>query len=147
MITLNLIESDLVVAIKSRNLLAANTLRALKTRIQNEQIAKGKNSLEEADILTLISSEVKKRKEAAESFSKAGRKDSAEKELAEIDVLLNYLPKQVEESEIILEVRRLKEQEGWVAADFGKAMGKLKAIYGQTADGAVLAKVLKEILV
>ncbi len=146
MINLNQIETDLKTALKSRNLLAADTLRALKTRIQNDQIAKGR-SLEEVEILALVSSEAKRRKEAAESFKQGGRADSAEKELAEIEVLSVYLPKQVSESDIIKTVADLTVKENWTVAHFGVAMTKLKAIYGPSADGAVIAKILKQHLV
>lgn len=141
MLELKHIEQDLIAALKARNQLTADTLRALKTRIQNEQIAKMKE-LTEADIFALVQSEVKRRKEAAESFQQGGRTEQAEKELAEAQVLSAYLPPQASEQEISTAVDKLVS-DGLTAADFGKAMGRLKAQFGSSADGATLSAILK----
>ena len=143
MLNLEKIESDLVQAMKSKNQIAVDTLRGLKTRIQNEQIAKMKDA-DESAIVALIRSEVKKRKEAAEAFGKGGRAESAEKELSEIKVLEAYLPQQMSAEHLSALVDGAISESGAAAADFGKLMGKLKAQVGDKADGAMLAKLLKE---
>lgn len=140
---LQTVETALVDALKSRNQLAADALRALKTRIQNEQIAKG-GALSEDDLLKLVQSEVKKRKEAAESFASAGRTESAEKEEAEIAVLSVFMPPQASEAEIISAIDEAIASSGWTAKDFGQAMGAIKAKFGSSADGALIAKLLKD---
>lgn len=140
---LQAVEKALVDALKSRNQVAADALRALKTRIQNEQIAQG-GPLDESGLQKLVQSEVKRRKEAAESYKAAGRTDSAQKEEAEIAVLSVFLPPQVSEEEIALEVEAQISANGWSSADFGKAMGALKAKFGSNADGALVAKILKD---
>jgi uncharacterized protein YqeY len=143
MVSLSSIESDLQAALKQRNQMAADTLRSLKTRIQNEKIAQGKD-LEEKDILALIRSEVKRRKEAAEAFNKGGRSEMAQKEQDELSVLEQYLPAQLSEDQVTEKVESLIQANSWTATDFGPAMGKLKAEFGDSADGAVIAKILKE---
>ncbi len=143
MISLELIETDLKTAMKAKEQVAVDTLRGLKTRIQNETIAKapGKD-LPESDLISLIRSEVKRRKEAAESFSKGDRKEMAEKELQEAEILSKYLPQQMSEAELLNVIDGAIV--GATAADFGKVMAKLKAQVGDKADGATLAKLLKE---
>jgi hypothetical protein len=153
MLSLSQIESDLTVAMKAKNQLAMDTLRGLKLRLQNEKIAKmsrgaGSGSagseLTEADITALVKSEIKRRKEAAESFTAGGRQELAEKELAEAKILEKYMPEQLSEQDIVKIIDEIISQNSFVAADFGKAMGQLKSKAGQNADGATMARLLKE---
>ena len=143
MINLSEVESALQTAVKARDQIAMDTLRALKTRIQNEQISKG-SELTEADVLLLIQSEAKRRKEAATAFRDAGRADSADKEEAELKVLAVFLPEQISEEEISKVIEEKISEAGWTVKDFGQAMGMLKGHFGNTADGAIVAKLLKE---
>lgn len=139
---LSTIESVLVEALKARNQVAADALRALKTRIQNEQIAQG-GALSEEVLLKLVQSEIKKRKEAAESFKAGGRAESAAKEEAEIVVLSQFMPPQVGAEEIEQAIAQGISESGWTAKDFGPAMASLKAKFGSSADGALIAQLLK----
>jgi uncharacterized protein YqeY len=143
MINLPQIEQDLVAAMKSKDQIAVDTLRGLKTRIQNERIAKTKD-LSEADIVGLIRNEVKRRKEASQTYITGGRQELADKELLEAAVLEKYLPAQMPEADLAKLIDDSIVQNNFTAADFGKAMGKLKAQVGDKADGAALAKLLKE---
>ena len=143
MIDLATVEASVQSAVKARDQIAADTLRALKTRIQNEQISKG-SELSEADILNLVSSEAKRRKEAATAFRDGGRVEAADKEEAELKVLAQFLPEQVGEEEIAKVIDEKLAVNSWTAKDFGAAMGQLKGHFGNTADGALIAKLLKE---
>jgi len=143
MLSLQQIESDLTVAIKAKNRLAMDTLRGLKLRLQNDRISKMRE-LTEADIVALVKSEIKRRKEAAEGFTAGGRNEMAEKEQAEAKILEGYMPRQMPEADILKTIDEIIAQNGFTAADFGKAMGQLKAKIGQNADGALMAKLLKE---
>ncbi len=142
MVTLQSIEADLTVAIKSRDSLRTETLRGLKTRIQNEQIAKGR-ALEDQELASLVRSEVKRRREAAESFTTGGRSELADKEKAEAEILSAYLPAGPSEAEIGSAIDALIASEAFSAAQFGPAMGKLKAQF-PNADGGELSRLLKE---
>lgn len=147
MLSLQQIESDLTAAMKAKNQIAVDTLRGLKVRLQNEKISKSGAAgadLTEAEIIPLIKSEIKRRKEAVESFTAGGRADMAEKELAESRILKGYMPAQMPEADILKIVDEIVVQNSFNAADFGKAMGMLKAKVGQNADGATMAKLLKE---
>lgn len=160
MLSLSQIEADLTAAMKAKDQTAVDTLRGLKTRIQNEKIAKtagngrpersegslpsGQKELTEADIIALIRSEVKRRKEAAQSFEVGGRGEMAAKELQEAGILEKYLPAQMSEGQLLELIDKAVAENAWTAKDFGQAMGKLKAQIGDKADGATLAKLLKE---
>lgn len=142
MLNLAQIESDLSVALKARDSLTADTLRGLKTRIQNEKIAKQKE-LSEDDILALVRNEIKKRRESAQVYEKGGRAELASKELSEAQILQKYLPPEIPESEIAVKADAVIAENSFAQKDFGQAMGKLKALL-PSVDGAVLAKILKE---
>ncbi len=143
MISLSQIETDLKSAMKAKDQVAVDTLRGLKTRVQNEQIAKTRE-LEEAEIISLIRSEVKRRKEAAEAFQKGERVELAQKETQEAEILQKYLPAQMSEEQLTGIIEKTITEMSATSADFGKVMGKLKAEVGDKADGAMLAKILKE---
>ncbi len=143
MISLQEVETSLQTALKARDQIAADTLRALKARIQNEQIAKGKE-LSEADILGLVQSEVKRRKEAAQAYRNGGRSEAADKEEAEMKVLAPFLPAQVSVEDITAVIDQKMAEHNWTVKDFGAAMGALKAHFGNSADGGAISKILKE---
>jgi uncharacterized protein len=145
MISLQQIESDLKEALRAKDQLKTDTLRGLKSRIQNVQTAAGHaESLTEQEILALVRSEVKRRKEAAESFKAGGRTDMAGKELQEAEILQKYLPAQMPEDQLAALVDKAISDMNAGAADFGKVMGKLKGELKDTVDGGTLARLLKE---
>ena len=137
------IDTDLTVAIKAKDQIAADTLRGLKTRIQNERISKMRD-LSESDLVVLVRSEVKKRKEAAEVYQKGGRQELADKELREALILEKYLPVQMPEAELLSLIKKIITENNFIAKDFGAAMGMLKKQVGDKAEGATLAKLLKD---
>ncbi len=142
MVNLETIEKDLSESLKARDQLRTDTLRGLKTRLQNEQIANMKD-LTEDQVFSLIRSEVKRRKEAAEGFRQGDRAEMADKELAEAEILSKYLPQGPSAEEIATQVDKVITENNYTAKDFGQAMGRLKGLL-PTADGAELAKLLKE---
>lgn len=142
-LSLQIIEAKLTQSLKDKNQLATDTLRGLKTRITNEQIAKG-GELTSDEILALVKSEAKRRKEAAEAFTTGDRPEAAAKENAELAILSEFLPEQVSEEKISTVIDEQISANGWTTADFGKAMGALKQQLGSNADGAVISKLLKE---
>ena len=143
MVNLTAVEAALVDAVKARDQIKMDTLRAIKTRIQNEQISKG-SELTEAEILSLIQSEAKRRKEAATAFRDGDRPEAADKEEAELKVLSEFLPAQLSEEEVASTIDAKISENSWTKADFGAAMGQLKGHFGNTADGGVISKILKE---
>ncbi len=141
--TITEIEQAAVAAMKSHDVVISRTLRLLLSRLKNERIA-AQRELSDADIISAVQSEYKKRKEAALEFEKGGRPELAKAEIEESEVLLGYLPVQKSEAEIMSAIESMAQEHSWTAKDFGVAMKILKEHFGATADGAVLAKLLKE---
>ena len=114
--------SDMKGAMKSKDSIRLNTIRIVKSEIKNQEISLSRE-LEDDEILTLISSQIKKRKEAAALFQKGNRPELMQQELDEILVLENYLPEQV--SPEILQKRVaeiIKDVGAQSLQDMGKVM-------------------------
>ena len=95
------LQADLTDAIRSRNEVVSGTVRMLLAAITNEEVAgKAAKVLTDAEIITVLSREAKKRREAVEAYTQAKRDDLASKERAEAAVIANYLPAQLTEDEI-----------------------------------------------
>ena len=95
------LQNDLTEAIRSRDELKSGTIRMLLTAITNEEVAgKAAKVLTEPEIITVLSREAKKRREAAEAFAAGGREDRAEREKLEGELITTYLPAQLSEDEI-----------------------------------------------
>jgi uncharacterized protein YqeY len=137
------IETQLKDAMKAKDAVAVGVLRGLKTRVQNEQIAK-QTTLTEDEIFALIRSEIKKRKEASESYTTGGRLDLAEKETQEAEILNKFLPALMSEAEVLTHIEQVLAGNNFTASDFGKAMGAVKAKVGNNVDNALVAKLLKQ---
>jgi uncharacterized protein YqeY len=143
------INADLKSAMLSRDTIKTQTLQGLKAAILNEEVAKKvrDTGLDEASIEQVIVRESKKRVEAAELFDKGGNAESAEKERVEKEILSVYLPQQMSEEEVrevIGNVIADLKPEG--PKDMGRVIGAVKAKTGNSADGALVAKLVKESL-
>lgn len=127
--------ADLTAAIKGRDEVRSSTLRMLLTAITNAEVA-GKSQIElsDDDIVTVLSTEAKKRREAATAFDDGGRSAMADKERAELVVIGDYLPAQLTEAEIVEIVTRAVEQTG-AAGEGMKAMGKVMGIVSPQVKG------------
>src|SRR6185369_1581925 len=137
------IENDLKESLKAKDALRADTLRMLKTRIKNEEIAKQKEFSEE-EIMPLIQSEMKRRKDSVEAYTKGNRPELAKKEQDEIAILQKYLPDQMSEAEVAKIIDETLNGQGFGPADFGKAMGAVMPKLKGKEDGAIVSKLLKE---
>jgi len=144
------LRSDLTASIKARDELRSSTLRMVLTAITNAEVAgKEAKELTDDDVITVLSSEAKKRREAADAFHDAGRSESADKERAEAAVLADYLPAQLTPVEIAALVTATIEQLG-VAGEGMKAMGRVMGalqpqIKGKADGGAVSAEVRRQL--
>lgn len=148
------IQQDLGVAVKDRKEFELLVLRQLSAAVLNKEKEKRYKTKEEKDvqladeeIIEVISSETKKRREAIEGFEKGGRQESAEKEKKELEILQKYLPEQLSEEEI---KKLAKEAVDKVGAkeikDMGKVMVELSPKIKGKADGGVVSKIVKELL-
>jgi uncharacterized protein len=143
------IEDDLKAALLSGNRFNSEVLRGLKAVILNEEIASGKRNegLDDSVIEQLIAREVKKRHESAGLYDGAGRPELSEKERAEAEVLLGYLPKQLSEAEIQTVIDRVLSEKNIVdISGMGQVIGAVKQELGNSADGAVIANLVKNTL-
>lgn len=141
------IDADLKTAMLARDEFTTTTLRGLKAAILNEEVAKGlrETGLDDAAIEQLIAREAKKRDEAANLFEQGGNQASADKERAEKKLLGTYLPEQLSESEITAMVdQAIAELKPEGIKDMGRVIGAVKAQAGNSADGALVAKLVKE---
>jgi uncharacterized protein YqeY len=138
------LESDLRVAMKARDELVTSTLRMAITAVRNAEVAgKAARELSDEEILSVLTKEAKKRREAAEAFAGAGREAQAAKERAEEEVLAAYLPSQLSEDELAGTVRDALAAAGLSGmASMGQAMKAAQAaVAGRAEGGRVAAEV------
>jgi uncharacterized protein YqeY len=144
------LRTDLTASMKARDSLRSSTLRMVLTSITNAEVSgKEQRRLTDEDVVGVLSTEAKRRREAATAFEDAGRADSAEKERAEADIIAEYLPQQLDDAEISALVSATIESLG--ARDegmraMGKVMGALQPqVKGRADGGAVAAEVRRQL--
>jgi uncharacterized protein YqeY len=142
------LQADLTDAIRSRNEVVSGTVRMLLASITNEEVAgKAAKVLTDAEIITVLSREAKKRREAVEAYTQAKRDDLAGKEKAEAVVIANYLPEQLSEDEIKkLIADAIAETDAKGPADMGLVMKVLQPKIAGKADGGVVSGLVKAAL-
>jgi len=130
-------------ALKGQQQTALSTLRMLKTAIRNKEV-EVKHPLEEAEILAVINTQAKQRRDAAAEYQKAGRQDLASKEEEELSILLSFLPAQLNPEELEAEVVRIITQVGAsTPKDLGKVMKTAMAELAGRADGKVVQEIVR----
>jgi uncharacterized protein YqeY len=142
------LETDLRDAMKSRDELVTSTLRMAIAAVRNAEVAgKEARELTDDEVLGVLTKEAKKRREAATAFRDAGRTESADKELAEEEILIGYLPKQLTDEEIAGIVAEALAAGGFTAmAQMGPAMKAAQAaVAGRAEGGRVAAEVRKQL--
>lgn len=144
------IQDDMKAALLGGDRFVGDTLRNLKAAILNEEVAQGKRDegLSDEDIEKIITKEVKKRNESAAIYDQNGRSELAESEKREAEVFLKYLPKQLNEEEIrAIVTAKIAELGVSGPGAMGQVIGAVKQQVGNTADGALVARIVKETLV
>jgi uncharacterized protein YqeY len=145
------LRADLTTAIKARDEVRSSTLRMVLTAITNAEVAgKEHRELSDDDIVGVLSTEAKKRREAATAFEDGGRTEMAAKEKAEAAVLADYLPEQLSAEDVSAIVASAIEQVG-AAGEGMKAMGKVMGVVqpqtrGRADGGAVAAEVRRQLV-
>lgn len=144
------LRADLTTAMKARDAVTSSTLRMVMSSITNAEVAgKSQRELSDEDIISVLSGEAKRRREAATAFAEAGRDELAAKERAESDVIARYLPAQLSAAEIADLVSAAVEQTG-AAGEGMRAMGKVMGVVqpqvkGRADGGAVAAEVRRQL--
>lgn len=137
------INSNLLTATKNNQPLVRDTLRMVKTAIKNSEIKIG-HPLADNEIIEIISKEVKQRRESVTSFTEGNRPELAEKEQSEIDILLQYLPTQLTQSDVEQVVDQvINELKASSVADFGEVMKVLMPKLKGKADGNLINQVVR----
>lgn len=143
------VNNDLKAALLGGDRFTGEVLRGLKAAILNEEVAQNKRDegLGDEVIEQIVAREVKKRNESATIYDGAERPELAADERAEAKVLATYLPAQLSEDEIALVVTRVVSELGVSGPSaMGQVIGTVKKELGNTADGATVARLVKNAL-
>jgi len=142
------LQSDLTESMRNRDEIRSSTLRMILAAIKNEEVSgKEARDLSDAELITVLSRESKKRREAAEAFDQAGAKDRADTERAEGVIIAEYLPKQLSEAEVQdLIASAIKETGANSPAQMGLVMKSLQPKIAGKADGALVSSLVKAAL-
>ena len=143
------IPEDIKTAMRAKDTLALNALRALKSALTNAAIEKGSlgTVLEDSEIMAVIRKQIKQRIDSCEQFEKAGRAELAVTEKAEIEILSRYLPAALTEEEMTAMIEQAVADTGATGkADMGKVMKRTQELAEGRADGKSLsAAVMKRL--
>jgi len=135
------LRADLTTAMKARDELRTATLRMVLTAVTAEEVSgKEARELTDDDVLGVLRREAKKRREAAEAFGSAGRAEQAAREIAEGEVLGDYLPAQLDDADLAAIVADAVTTTGAAGLrDMGKVMGAVQGVVAGRADGGRVA--------
>ena len=142
MITIERLKEDLHTYMKARDMISLNTVRAILNEINIREMKNVK--ITEEEIIKVLRSEAKKRKEAIETFEKADRTDLIEKESKELKIIEGYLPEEISDEELIVKIKEIisKTED----KSFGSVMKSSIVALKGAADGKRISAILKQIL-
>ncbi len=142
------ISNDIKDAMKARDKVRLETLRNIKKVFLEAKTAPGANdTLEDSEALKILAKLAKQGKESAQVFIEQKRKDLADEEIAQVNVIEEYLPKQMSESEIETQVKEIISQTGATSMkDMGKVMGIASKNMAGKADGRMISTIVKKLL-
>lgn len=140
------LNEDMKQAMKSQDKFKLSTIRLIRATIKNLEIDL-KRTLNDNEVLDILSREIKQRKDALQEFTKAGREDLADKVKAEAEIIAEYLPQQLTEEEIKVIVQQTIQETGASSkADMGKIMSALMPKVKGRADGKLVNQAVQELL-
>ena len=139
------VNADITAAMKAKDAARLSALRMLKAAIMNKGVEKGRD-LEDVEVLQVVSSLVKQRRDSIEQFSKAGRTDLVDKETAELGVLEHYAPPAVSAADLEQAVdAAIAETKATSPKDMGRVMkAVMAALAGKTADGKAVNELVRK---
>ena len=143
------IDDDLKAALLGGDRFKGEVLRGFKAVILNEEVAQNKRDegLDEGTIEQLVAREIKKRHDSASQYEQAERPELSETERKEADVLAVYLPAQASEADVIAAIDKAIAAVGATSmAQMGQVIGTVKAELGNSVDGALVARLVKDAL-
>ncbi|MCL5012242.1 MAG: GatB/YqeY domain-containing protein [Patescibacteria group bacterium] len=141
------IQQSLIAALKEKNEARVLTLRGITSALQNKEIelkGSGKD-MQESDVLDVLKKELKKRMDAAQLYTQGGRDDLGQKELAEADIIKEFLPRMLEEEEVRALVDGvMASHAGATQKEMGMIIKEVSAKANGAADGSLIARLVKE---
>lgn len=138
------IDQDLSGAMKTQDEKKVSVLRMVKSSLHNWQIANKKEPAD-ADVMALVQKEIKSRQDSIAMYEKGGRRELAEKEKDEVEILKKFLPEPMSEDDVRSKVKEVIARLGASGPqDLGKVMGPVMGELKGQADGAVVARLVKE---
>lgn len=141
------IDQDLKQAMLGGDKTLTETLRGIKSAVLNAEIAGNKrdSGLSDDEMVQILSKEAKKRQESADLYKQGGNEAKAQAELTEKEVIQKYLPEQLSEEDVKKLVEEVLSSLGEVNhQQMGQIIGQVKQKAGPSADGAVIARLVKE---
>lgn len=139
------LNNDLKEAIKNQDVFLRDTIRMLNAAIKQVEVDTREN-LDDAKIIKILQTAYKQREDAANAYKSAGREDLFEKESKEMQIILKYLPEQINDEALRAELQKIIVEVGASSQkDLGKVMAKTQDLR-QVADGRRISNMLKEIL-
>jgi len=140
------LKNDMKEAMRAKEIVKRDTIRAINTMIKQIEVDERKE-LSDEDIVVLMQKAIKQRNEAIEQYQSAGRDDLVAKEQSEVDVINLYMPKQLSDEELESALREIVADVGATSMkDMGKVMGAAKAKIGGGADGKRINEMVKKVL-
>lgn len=140
------LDAELKEALKARNELKLSVVRMIKASLKNKSIEKG-SALTDEDIVSVLSTLAKQRKESIDQFTRGGRQDLADKEQKELAIVLEYLPKQLSPEELDTVIRSAIAECGATSVqDVGKVMKSVIQKTRGSADGKAVNQRVRELL-
>ena len=138
----------MVAAMKAKEAVKLSSLRAIKAAIMLAKTAEGATGeVSDQDIVKIIQKLVKQRKESAQQYNDAGRPELAANEVAEVEAMEVYLPKQLTETEVEAELVKIIAEVGATQpSEMGKVMGVATKRLAGLADGRVISTLVKKLL-
>lgn len=141
--------NDMKEAMKSGDSVKVSTIRMLKAAIKNKEIEKGGTSykLSDKETLEVIVTAIKQRKDSIEQFTQGHRLDLADKEKKELEILQAYMPPQMSDEDVKAEIKKaIAETSALSQKDMGKVMKVLMPRIAGRADGAVVNRIVRELI-
>lgn len=140
------LDNDLKVAMRSGDSLRRNVIRYLKSQIHNQEIS-NQAELNDDDVLRVLTSQAQQRKESIRAFEDGGRSDLVDKESAELEIVMEYLPKQLTSEEIVVLVENaVSDANARGPEDMGKVMGRLMPQLRGRANGREVSAIVSDAL-
>lgn len=137
--------NDLKIAMKNNDIFLRDTIRLINSAIKQVEVDK-RIALSDEDVIKILNSAKKQRLDSIAAYKSANRDDLVQKEQKELDIILTYLPKQLDDSELESKIKEIiASLNATSIKDLGRVMNEAKSL-SQVADGARISKIAKELL-